>query len=81
MSEPGAEAAASRRLVGELAPRLCNWDRWDPADGLGLLNLVDEGKRLEGRDAIRTGQAISLGFELREGCRSRPARGGSIPST
>jgi kynurenine formamidase len=67
MTDVRPETEEKARLVVELAPRLSNWDRWRRDDGLGMLNLVDEGKRIEGRDAIRTGQAISLGFELREG--------------
>jgi kynurenine formamidase len=65
MTDVRPETEEKARLVAELAPRLNNWDRWRRDDGLGLLNLVDEHKRLEGRDAIRSGLAISLGFELR----------------
>jgi kynurenine formamidase len=75
MTERSAEGAGKERLVAELAPRLCNWDRWKPDDGLGALNLVDEGKRLEGRDAIRSGVAISLGFELQPDLPQPPGSG------
>ena len=64
MTDRAAEAEGKERLVAELAPRLSNWDRWKPDDGLGALNLIDEGKRLEASAAIRSGLAISLGFEL-----------------
>jgi len=75
MTDVRTETKAKARLVAELAPRLSNWDRWRPDDGLGLLNLVDERKRLEARDAIRGGLAISLGFELREGVPQPPGSG------
>jgi kynurenine formamidase len=75
MDDARAQIEAKGRLVAELAPRLCNWDRWKPDDGLGLLNLVDEGKRLEASAAIRSGLAISLGFELREGVPQPPGSG------
>ena len=75
MTDVRVEMRDKERLVTELIPRLCNWDRWRPDDGLGLLNLVDEGKRLEGRDAIRTGQAISLGFALEDGVPQPPGSG------
>jgi kynurenine formamidase len=75
MTDVRDETEEKNRLVAELAPRLSNWDRWRRDDGLGLLNLVDEGKRLQGRDAIRTGQAISLGLELREGVPQPPGSG------
>jgi kynurenine formamidase len=65
MSDVRSESEEARRRVEELADRLCNWDRWPREDGLGALHLVDEGKRLEAREAIVTGEAISLGFELR----------------
>jgi kynurenine formamidase len=55
----------TRRLVEDLAGRLCNWDRWDRHDGLGALNLVTPAKRLEASSAVRSGEAFSLGFELR----------------
>jgi kynurenine formamidase len=75
MTDVRPETEANTRLVAELAPGLRNWDRWRRDDGLGMLNLVDARKRLEGRDAIRTGQAISLGFELREGVPQPPGSG------
>jgi hypothetical protein len=42
MTDVRDQTAGEQRLVAELAPGLCNWDRWQPDDGLGLLNLVDE---------------------------------------
>lgn len=77
MTDVRDQTAGGGRLVAELAPRLCNWDRWKPDDGLGLLNLVDEGKRLEASAAIRSGVAISLGFELRDGV-PQPAGSGRL---
>jgi kynurenine formamidase len=65
--------------VAELAGRLCNWDRWSPDDGLGALNLVDAGKRLEAKAAIRSGTAISLGFELRPDLPQPPGSGRMNP--
>jgi kynurenine formamidase len=73
------EAKEARAQVNALADRLCNWDRWDREDGLGALNLVDAGKRLEGRDAIRSGTAISLGFELVPGFPQPPNSGRMNP--
>ena len=55
------DESGSRRLVEELAPRLCNWDRWDRHDGVGALNLVTPAKRLEASAAVRSGEAFSLG--------------------
>jgi kynurenine formamidase len=75
MTDVRPETEATARRVAELAPRLCNWDRWSRDDGLGALNLVDEGKRLEASAAIRSGVAISLGFELREGVPQPPGSG------
>lgn len=65
--------------MSELAERLCDWDRWGPEDGLGALNLVDEGKRLEAGAAIRSGTAISLGFELRPDLPQPPGSGRMNP--
>jgi kynurenine formamidase len=75
MTDVRSETGDTRRLVAELAERLCNWDRWRPDDGLGALNLVDEGKRLEASAAIRTGTAISLGFELQPDLPQPPGSG------
>lgn len=69
----------TRRLVKELAPRLCNWDRWDREDGLGALNLVTPEKRLEASAAVRSGEAFSLGFELRPGLPQPPKSGRENP--
>jgi kynurenine formamidase len=77
VSDEPTGPAQRARLAAELAPRLCNWDRWKPDDGLGLLNLVDEGKRLEASEAIRSGIAISLGFELQDGV-PQPAGSGRL---
>jgi kynurenine formamidase len=55
----------TRGLVAELAKRLCNWDRWDREDGVGALNLITPEKRIEAAGAVRSGEAFSLGFELR----------------
>jgi kynurenine formamidase len=63
----------------ELAGRLCNWDRWSREDGLGALNLVTPAKRLEASAAIRSGEAISLGFELRDGVPQPHASGRMNP--
>lgn len=62
-------------VVAELAERLCNWDRWAPDDGLGALNLVTEAKRLEASECIRSGAALSLGFELRPDLPQPPGSG------
>jgi kynurenine formamidase len=59
-----SESEEVEQVVADLAGRLCNWDRWPRDDGLGALNLVDAGKRLEASAAIRSGAAFSLGFEL-----------------
>ena len=64
MTDVRSETGDTQRSLAGLAERLCNWDRWRPDDGLGALNLVDEGKRLEASAAIRSGTAVSLGFEL-----------------
>src|SRR5438445_153353 len=65
MTDVRSESGGTRRLVEELADRLCNWERWDRNDGLGALNLVTPEKRLEASAAVRSGEAFSLGFELR----------------
>jgi kynurenine formamidase len=72
----GSESQA--RIV-DLADRLCNWDRWSRDDGLGTLNLVTPAKRLEARDAIRSGEAISLGFELQPDLPQPPRSGRMNP--
>jgi kynurenine formamidase len=54
----------AKQNLDQLADQLCNWDRWDPEDGLGTLNLITAEKRLEASATIRTGAAFSLGFEL-----------------
>ncbi len=64
MSDVRSGTSETRRVVAELAERLCNWDRWPSDDGLGALHLVTEEKRLEASAAIRSGAAFSLGFEL-----------------
>jgi kynurenine formamidase len=65
MTDVRSQSGGSRALVAELADRLCNWDRWDRHDGVGALNLITPAKRLEASAAIRSGEAFSLGFELR----------------
>ncbi len=65
MTDVRSESGGTRKLVLELAGRLCNWDRWDRHDGIGALNLVTPEKRLEASAAVRSGEAFSLGFELR----------------
>lgn len=62
-------------MVDELAARLCNWDRWPSDDGLGSLHLITEEKRLEASAAIRSGVAISLGFELQPELPQPPGSG------
>jgi kynurenine formamidase len=66
-------------VVAELAERLCNWDRWDPHDGLGALNLITAAKRLEASECIRSGEALSLGFELRPDLPQPPGSGRMNP--
>jgi kynurenine formamidase len=75
MTDVRSELGGSSGLVAELADRLCNWDRWDPRDGLGALNLVTPAKRLEASAAIRSGEAFSLGFELRPDLPQPPGSG------
>jgi kynurenine formamidase len=75
MTDVRSETGEAARLVAELAPRLCNWDRWKPDDGLGALNLVDDGKRLEASAAIRSGATFSLGFELQPDLPQPPGSG------
>jgi kynurenine formamidase len=65
----------TRRLVEDLAGRLCNWDRWDRHDGLGALTLVTPAKRLEASAAVRSGEAFSLGFELQPEVPQPPGAG------
>jgi kynurenine formamidase len=79
MTDVRSETGGRGSSVSVLAGRLCNWDRWDPEDGLGALNLVDAAKRLEASAAIRNGEAISLGFELRDGLPQPPGSGRMNP--
>jgi kynurenine formamidase len=69
----------TRRLVEDLSGPLCNWDRWDRHDGLGALNLVTPAKRLEASAAVRSGEAFSLGFELRPDLPQPPNSGRANP--
>jgi kynurenine formamidase len=73
------DQSGSRRLVEELAPRLCNWERWDRSDGVGALNLVTPEKRLEASAAVVSGEAFSLGFELKPGLPQPPHSGRENP--
>jgi kynurenine formamidase len=59
----------------EMTEHLCNWDRWPREDGLGALNLITEGKRVEAGAAIRSGTAFSLGFELQSDLPQPPGSG------
>jgi kynurenine formamidase len=79
MTDVRSESDATRKLVLELADRLCNWDRWDREDGLGALHLVTPEKRLEASAAVRSGEAFSLGFELRPGLPQPPNSGRENP--
>jgi kynurenine formamidase len=79
MTDVRSESRGSRRLVEELAPRLCNWDRWDRHDGVGALNLITPAKRLEGSAAVRSGEAFSLGFELQPDLPQPPRSGRMNP--
>jgi kynurenine formamidase len=79
MTDVRDETGGTRGLVEELAPRLCNWDRWDRYDGLGALNLITPAKRLEASAAVRSGEAFSLGFELRPGLPQPPNSGRENP--
>jgi kynurenine formamidase len=63
------------KLIAGLGDQLCNWDRWDPEDGLGALNLIDEAKRLDGAACVRTGAAFSLGYELQPELPQPPGSG------
>jgi kynurenine formamidase len=69
----------TRKLVLELAARLCNWDRWDRSDGVGALNLITPAKRLEASAAVRSGEAFSLGFELQPNLPQPPRSGRMNP--
>jgi kynurenine formamidase len=75
MSDVRAESSELRQAVEELAGPLCNWDRWPREDGLGALNLVTPEKRLEASATIRSGAAISLGFELQPDLPQPPGSG------
>src|SRR6201996_2174401 len=75
MSDVRSETQDPRSLVEELAGRLCTWDRWSREDGVGALHLVTEEKRLEASAAIRSGVAISLGFELQPDLPQPPGSG------
>jgi kynurenine formamidase len=79
MTDVRSESDGTRKLVLELADRLCNWDRWDREDGLGALNLITPEKRLEASAAVRSGEAFSLGFELRAGLPQPPNSGRENP--
>ncbi len=79
MTDVRSESDGTRKLVLELADRLCNWDRWERDDGLGALHLVTPEKRLEASAAVRNGEAISLGFELRPGLPQPPDSGRENP--
>jgi kynurenine formamidase len=79
MTDVRSEYEEACARVEALADRLCNWDRWPREDGLGALNLVDAGKRLEAREAIVSGEAISLGFELRPDLPQPPNSGRMNP--
>lgn len=81
MSDVRSQSPDPRRVVEELAGRLCTWDRWPSDDGVGALHLVTEAKRLEASAAIRSGTAFSLGFELQAELPQPPDRAGSTRST
>jgi kynurenine formamidase len=50
----------------EVAARVRNWGRWGPEDEIGTLNLIDEGARLRGVGAVRSGKSFALGLPLSE---------------
>src|SRR6185437_1328472 len=75
MSDVRSQSEDPRLIVEELAGRLSTWDRWPSDDGLGALHLVTAAKRLEASAAIRTGAAISLGFELQAELPQPPGSG------
>ncbi|HWH21062.1 MAG TPA: cyclase family protein [Solirubrobacterales bacterium] len=75
MSDVRSQSEDPRLIVEELAGRLSTWDRWPSDDGIGALHLVTEAKRLEASAAIRTGAAISLGFELQAELPQPPGSG------
>lgn len=79
MTDVRSESGEAQRVVAELAERLCNWDRWARDDGLGALNLVTERKRLEAAACIRSGTALSLGFELQPEVPQPPGSGRMNP--
>jgi kynurenine formamidase len=79
MTDVRSETEGKARVVAEFAPRLCNWDRWSGDDGVGALNLIDDGKRLEAKEAIRSGLAVSLGFELMADVPQPPGSGRMNP--
>src|SRR6201994_1560112 len=75
MSDVRSETDDPRVVVERLADRLCTWDRWTRGDGVGALHLVTEEKRLGASAAIRSGVAISLGFELQAEVPEPPGSG------
>lgn len=46
---------------------LSNWGRWGRDDGLGTLNLIDGGKRLEAARLVREGTCVSCAWDIRPG--------------
>jgi kynurenine formamidase len=51
--------------LAELADKVRNWGRWGADDELGCGNLLDDESARRGTAAVRSGQRISLGVDLR----------------
>lgn len=57
-----------------------NVGRWDPDDQLGTLNLISEEGRLAALRGVRSGRAMSLGFDLPVGgSRGEPSSAALLP--
>lgn len=75
---------AARPVLGDerlkaTATRLSNWGRWGADDELGTLNLIDAAARQRGRDAVVTGEAISLALPIDQNGPTGPVPGRGLP--
>ena len=64
LQEQAGEVAIQRgntlASIEAMAAAHNNWGRWGPDDVLGTLNFIDEAKRVEAAQLVRSGQTFSL---------------------
>jgi hypothetical protein len=61
---PDSDADVTLEQLRHLLRRRNNWGRWGTDDAKGAINLIDEAKRRQAAECVRSGRIVSLSLPL-----------------